>query len=143
MRTATTAFLCVHGTRPLQITPRFSTPSRASAVSSARHQDASGSVIDVYLHREVQYATPYFAYAVGTLAKAGRSRDLLPRGIAAIEHSTNQFALGRQAIPDQHGEFFIASLTEALDLYYGLVPEEALAHAARYSNCATNRHQPK
>jgi len=88
------------------------------------HQDASGAVIDVYLHREVQYATPYFAYAVGTLVKAGRARDLLPRGIAAMEHSTDQFAQGRQAIPDQHGEFFIAALTEALDVYHGLVPED-------------------
>jgi hypothetical protein len=91
---------------------------------SARHQDASGAVIDVYLHREVQYSTPYFAYAVGTLVKAGHSRDLLAHGIAAMEHSTNQFAQGRQAIPDQHGEFFIAALTEALDVYRGLVPEE-------------------
>jgi hypothetical protein len=91
---------------------------------SARHQDADGAVIDVYLHREVQYSTPYFAYAVGTLVKAGHSRDLLAHGIAAMEHSTNQFAQGRQAIPDQHGEFFIAALTEALDVYRELVPEE-------------------
>ena len=54
-------------------------------------QDASGAVIDPYLHREFQYATPYFAFAVGTLMAAGRSRDLLPHGIAAMERATIQF----------------------------------------------------
>jgi hypothetical protein len=93
---------------------------------SVGHQDAEGAIIDMYLHREVQYSTPYFAYAVGTLVKAGRSRDLLPRGVAAMEHSTRQFAVGRNAIPDQHGEFFIAALTEALDVYGGLVPAKTL-----------------
>jgi hypothetical protein len=93
---------------------------------SARHQDSSGAIIDVFLHREVQYSTPYFAYAVGTLVRAGRSSDLLAHGIAAMEHSTSQFAQGRSAIPDQHGEFFIAALTEALDVYKGLVPDSQI-----------------
>ncbi len=93
---------------------------------SVRHQAPDGAIIDVFLQREVQYSTPYFAYAVGTLVRAGRSRDLLPHGIAAMEHSTIQFALGRNAIPDQHGEFFIAVLTEALDVYKGLVPDSQI-----------------
>src|SRR4051794_33783846 len=45
---------------------------------SVRHQDPSGAVVDPFLHREHQYATPYFAHAVGTLLSAGRARDLLP-----------------------------------------------------------------
>ena len=86
-------------------------------------QDASGAVIDPYLHREFQYATPYFAFAVGTLAAAGRSRDLLPHGIAAMERATSQLGAGDAAVPNQHGEFFLASLSEALPVYRGLVPQ--------------------
>ena len=80
---------------------------------SVRHQDAGGAIIDPFLHREHQYATPYFAYAVGTLTAAGRARDLLANGVRAMEHSTANFASGRDGIPDQHGEFFIPALTEA------------------------------
>uniref|UniRef100_Q020H0 Uncharacterized protein n=1 Tax=Solibacter usitatus (strain Ellin6076) TaxID=234267 RepID=Q020H0_SOLUE len=93
---------------------------------SVRYQDASGAIIDPFLKREHQYATPYFAYAVGTLVEAGRARDLLPYGVKAMEHSTANFAGGRDAIPDQHGEFFIPALTEALEVYEKQVPAETL-----------------
>ena len=85
-------------------------------------QNTDGAVIDPYLHREFQYATPYFAFAVGTLVRAGHARNLLPHGVAAMERATRQLAGGRSAVPDQHGEFFLASLTEALPVYKGLVP---------------------
>ena len=91
-----------------------------------RHQATDGAIIDPFLNREVQYSTPYFAYAVGTLVKAGRAPDLLPHGVAAMEHSTLQFSEGRSAIPDQHSEFFIAALTESLDVYEHLVPASRL-----------------
>jgi hypothetical protein len=93
---------------------------------SARHQDATGAIIDPFLKREHQYATPYFAYAVGTLTAAGRAPDLLASGVKAMEHSTANFAGGRDAIPDQHGEFFIPALTEALEIYAKQVPPETL-----------------
>ncbi|MEZ5400065.1 MAG: hypothetical protein R2729_10395 [Bryobacteraceae bacterium] len=89
---------------------------------TARHQNASGAVIDPFLGREHQYATPYFAYAVGTLADAGAARDLLPAGVRAMEHATSCFAGGRKTIPDDHGEFFIAVLASALPLYREHVP---------------------
>jgi hypothetical protein len=85
-------------------------------------QNQQGAIIDPYLHREFQYSTPYFAFAVGTLVKSGRARDLLPNGIAAMESATRQMALGRQEIPDGHGEFFLASVTEAIPIYRNLVP---------------------
>ncbi len=91
---------------------------------SARHQDQSGAIIDPFLHREHQYATPYFAYAVGTLASAGRARDLLPLGVRAMDHAMHCISQGREAIPDQHGEFFLASLAEGLELYRNLVPAD-------------------
>jgi hypothetical protein len=93
---------------------------------SIQHQDATGAIIDPFLKREHQYATPYFANAVGTLLAAGRARDLLPYGVKAMEHATANFAGGQPAIPDQHGNFFIAALTEALETYAGRVPEETL-----------------
>lgn len=90
---------------------------------SVQYQSADGAIIDPFLKREHQYATPYFAYAVGTLIKAGHARDLLPNGLKAMEHATACFAGGQSAIPDQHGNFFIAALTGALDLYAGEVPQ--------------------
>ncbi len=93
---------------------------------SIQHQSADGAIIDPFLKREHQYATPYFAYAVGTLIKAGRARDLLPSGAKAMEHATANFAGGQATIPDQHGNFFIAALTGALDLYAGEVPPAVL-----------------
>jgi hypothetical protein len=93
---------------------------------SIQHQNADGAIIDPFLKREHQYATPYFAYAVGTLTAAGRARDLLANGVRAMEHSTANFAGGRDAIPDQHGEFFIPALTESVELYARQVPAETL-----------------
>ena len=93
---------------------------------SIRHQNSEGAIIDPFIKREHQYATPYFAYAVGTLVAAGRAMDLLPYGIKAMEHTTANFAAGVKAIPDQHGEFFIPALTGALELYAGKAPAETL-----------------
>ncbi len=94
---------------------------------SARQQNAEGAIVDPFLHREHQYATPYFAYAVGTLLAAGRAPDLAQNGVRAMEHATGNFSGGRERIPDNHGEFFIAALTEALGLYAGRVPEATLS----------------
>lgn len=93
---------------------------------SIKYQDKSGAIIDPFLHREHQYATPYFAYAVGVLAQAGKARDLLPNGVRAMDHATECVAKGRSAIPDDHGEFFLANLTEALEVYKDLVPKDQL-----------------
>jgi hypothetical protein len=92
---------------------------------TVRHQDAAGAIIDPVLHREHQYATPYFAYAVGTLVEAGRAPELLANGVKAMEHSTQD--VGAATVPDNHGEFFIPVLTEALELYAKHVPADTLA----------------
>ena len=84
---------------------------------SILHQDAEGAIIDPFLKREHQYATPYFAHAAATLIHAGRARDLLPYGVKAMDHATKCFDGGNSAIPDQHGKFFIAPLAGALALY--------------------------
>jgi hypothetical protein len=89
-----------------------------------RHQADDGAVIDPFLGIEHQYATPYFAFAVATLVHAGRARDLLPNGIAAMDHATAVFWKGGDAIPQRHGEFFIPVLIESLHSYRALVPED-------------------
>lgn len=69
---------------------------------TVRHQDDSGAIIDPFLHREHQYATPYFAYAVATLVDQGRASDLLPAGIRAMEHGIfRKLALGPHGRPVQ------------------------------------------
>jgi len=94
---------------------------------TARHLDKRGAVIDPFLHREHQYSTPYFAVAVGALLAAGRAEDLKEAGLRAMDHATECFAKGNAGIPDGHGEFFLAALPLALDLYAGHVPAEKLA----------------
>ena len=94
---------------------------------SIRCQNDDGAIIDPFLKREHQYATPYFAYAAGTLVHAGRAEDLLPNGVRAMDHATKCFAGGNAAIPDQHGNFFIAPLVGALELYAGHVPDSTIA----------------
>jgi len=94
---------------------------------TVRHQDARGAVIDAFLHREHQYSTPYFAFAVGALIHAGRAKDILEKGVRAMDHATECFAKGNAGIPDAHGEFFDASLPGALELYKDHVPAEKLA----------------
>lgn len=89
----------------------------------ASFQDERGAIVDPYLKREHQYSTPYFAFAVGVLIDADLATDLLPAGIAAMEHSTKCFGEGWKGIPDQHGEFFIMPLTESLQFYQGHVSE--------------------
>lgn len=93
---------------------------------SIQHQNAEGAIIDPFLKREHQYATPYFAHATGALIQAGRAQDLLPHGVKAMDYATKCFAGGNRAIPDQHGNFFIAALVGALDLYKGHVPDSTL-----------------
>ncbi|MEM8488220.1 MAG: hypothetical protein AAF564_21900 [Bacteroidota bacterium] len=94
---------------------------------TVQHQDDDGAIIDPFLKREHQYATPYFAHAMGTVLHAGRSMDLLDAGVLAMERATRAFSQGHKNIPDGHGEFFIAPLTTALALYETLVDEARIA----------------
>lgn len=89
----------------------------------AHNQNPSGAIIDPYLKREHQYSTPYFAFGVGVLLEAGQGKHLKDAGIKAMEHSTLAFSKGSKAIPDEHGEFFISPLTNALSFYKSHITE--------------------
>ncbi|MDR6942603.1 T9SS type A sorting domain-containing protein [Mucilaginibacter pocheonensis] len=82
-----------------------------------KYQSSTGAIVDPYGRREIQYSTPYFAYAVGALLSAGRAKDLLNAGILAINHATADVAAGSSSIPDNHGEFFLGALSGAIPLY--------------------------
>lgn len=97
---------------------------------AARHQDEQGAFVDPFLQREHQYATPYFAYAVGVLVDAGKASALLPHGKRAMDYATGCFAEGADGIPEAHGEFFLAPLAGALKHY---APHVDAATLARWS----------
>ncbi|MEO3407290.1 T9SS type A sorting domain-containing protein [Mucilaginibacter sp. CAU 1740] len=82
-----------------------------------KYQNSDGAIIDPYARREVQYSTPYFANAVGTLLSAGKATDLLNAGILAMNHATANVNAGVASIPDNHGEFYLAALASAIPLY--------------------------
>ena len=94
---------------------------------SVQHQNQEGAIIDPFLNREHQYATPYFANAVGTLIHAGQALDLLEAGIKAMNHATLAVEGGNLAIPDRHGEFFIAPLASAIELFADAADAATLA----------------
>jgi hypothetical protein len=85
----------------------------------AKHEDPSGAIIDPFLRKEWQYSTPYFAFALGVLLGEGRARDLLRKGILAMDHATEGVATGKT---DGHLEFYIAPLAQAIALYAPHVP---------------------
>ena len=80
-------------------------------------QNAGGAIIDPVKNQEWQYATPYYANALGALLSAGRAQDLLNSGVAAMNSASSQMAQGNAAIPQQHGNFFVAPMADALSLY--------------------------
>jgi hypothetical protein len=83
----------------------------------AKFQDSSGAIIDPHAKEEIQYSTPYFANALGTLLSAGRARDLLDKGIAAMNRVTSDIDRGASAMPQNHGNFYLAPAGSALALY--------------------------
>lgn len=97
---------------------------KGMAVVAQRFQNNEGAIIDPYLHLEHQYATPYYAFAVGALVNSGHSPEHLSSGVKAMEKALIDFSNGRDSIPDQHGEFYIAALAGAMELYKNHIAKE-------------------
>jgi len=93
---------------------------------AAQHIDEDGAFIDPVLGREFQYATPYMAHAFGALLAAGREGPWSDLGERTMDHATRQVAGGNRAIPDRHGEFYLAPLVEALPYYEDHVDSRTL-----------------
>src|SRR5260221_12739456 len=75
-------------------------------------QNGNGAIVDPVVNQEWQYATPYFANALGVLMSAGRPQDLLQKGINGLNKSTSQMAIGNSAIPHGHGNTSIGPLAD-------------------------------
>jgi hypothetical protein len=67
-------------------------------------QNADGRVNDPFVHREVQYSTPTYAWATAVLVDTGRRPDLVESGANALEAALGELAEGKPA--DRHGDFF-------------------------------------
>lgn len=98
-----------------------------------------GAIIDPYARNEVQYSTPYFAMAAGTLLEAcwGTTEQRsawLEHGSLAMDRATAD--LVNDAAADNHGEFYIAALAYAMQTYQGLVQTD------RYQQWQVNMGTP-
>ncbi len=67
-------------------------------------QNSDGTIVDPFLHREVQYSTPCYAWAAAALIQGKAETNLLPSAIAALEKSWTELAEAKTA--DGHGDFF-------------------------------------
>lgn len=111
--------------QPLE-TPREAYQEAVKGMVDVAHrfQDESGAIIDPFLHREHQYSTPYYAFAVAALVDSGYAPEMLPSGVLAMEKALSDFSNGNDSIPDRHGEFYIAALAEAMELYKSHIPKK-------------------
>jgi hypothetical protein len=91
---------------------------------SQKHQDATGAIIDPFLKKEHQYATPYYAHALGVLLKNNRANELRDSGIKAMDWATHCFETNNAS---GHRVFYIHALVENLTLYKSHVSKETLA----------------
>lgn len=92
-------------------------------VDSFRHfQDESGRIIDPFVHREVQYSTPCYAWAAAALVDSGRRPDLVESAARALERALQELADGKPA--DYHGDFFTFPAMLAYEHLRGHVASE-------------------
>ncbi len=69
-----------------------------------RFQMPDGSIVDPFVHREVQYSTPCYAWAAAVLVVSGKRSDLLESAAKALDCALQQLADAKPA--DRHGDFF-------------------------------------
>src|SRR3546814_692249 len=81
--------------------------------------DATGAVIDPYVHAEFGQTTPRFVSSASILLHFGRIEDLQPVVIRAMTYSCTQLATGKGEAPD----FWMRELATAYMCLKPLVPE--------------------
>ncbi len=92
-------------------------------VSYFRHfQAPDGRIVDPFVHREVQYSTPCYAWAATALIVSGKRSDLLDSAVAALESALQQLAEAKPA--DRHGDFFTFPVMLAYEHLRDRVPLE-------------------
>lgn len=78
-----------------------------------KHQHSDGRILDPYEKREIQYATPAYAFAAATVASATGRPDLKASALLSLKESVEQLR-NRQA-PDQHEDFYPLFIAHALE----------------------------
>lgn len=89
----------------------------------------NGAIIDPFIHKEVQYGTPLFAFNIATLATFGRCEDLIEPAARAMDRATLDISDGKAN--DYHGEFFCAPMVKALRMLEALKPKHPEISDAR------------
>lgn len=89
-------------------------------VYDAAKPDAAdnGAIRDPHNKAEVQYSTPYFAFAAATLLANDRAPELAPAAARAMDRATRDISDGKAT--DNHGEFFVAPMMKAYRLFVAL-----------------------
>ncbi len=85
-------------------------------------QTSDGRIIDPFLHREVQYSTPCYAWAAATLIASGKETNLLDSAALALERAVCELAEDKAA--DNHGDFFTFPLVFAYETLRDRIPVE-------------------
>ena len=67
-------------------------------------QTSDGRIIDPFLHKEVQYSTPCYAWAAAALVAAGSETNLLESASLALDAALQELSSNHAA--DNHGDFF-------------------------------------
>lgn len=67
-------------------------------------QTPEGRIIDPFLHREVQYSTPCYAWTATALVVSGRRTNLFDSAARALDISLDELSSGHAA--DAHSDFF-------------------------------------
>jgi hypothetical protein len=75
----------------------------------------NGAIRDPYNNAEVQYSTPYFAFAAATLLAHDRAPEFVTVAARAMDRATRDISDGKAT--DNHGEFFVAPLMKAHRLF--------------------------
>lgn len=93
--------------------------SRLQYFDTANLADVNnGAIRDPYNNAEVQYSTPYFAFAAATLLARDRAPDLVVAATRAMDRCTLDISDGKAT--DSHGEFFVAPMMKAYRLFTAL-----------------------
>lgn len=85
-------------------------------------QGNDGRIIDPFARREVQYSTPYYAWAATALILGKNRKDLLESAVRALECAIQQLVEAKPA--DGHGDFFTFPVILSYENLRDFVPKE-------------------
>ncbi len=85
-------------------------------------QEGDGRIIDPYLQKEFQYATPCYAWAAASLVAGGKETNLVESAAMALENAVHQLAENKANM--RHGDFFTFPCMMAYEHLHERIPAE-------------------